>query len=152
MGSVCGFTLSGQRMSPAVSVKECHLPSSHQPSDIYLEGNSTGEKKRILALNIYMVAQMIKSLPARFNPLVRKIPWRRKWQPTPLFLPGKSHGQRGLEGYSPWGCKESDITEQLTCIHIKGIISMSPDSSISPYVEKRYIEWDVCFLCLCDQQ
>ena len=68
MGSVCGFTLSGQRMSPAVSVKECHLPSSHQPSDIYLEGNSTGEKKRILALNIYMVAQMIKSLPARFNP------------------------------------------------------------------------------------
>ena len=40
----------------------------------------------------------------RFNPWVRKIPWRRKWQPISVFLPGKSHGQRGLVGYSPWGC------------------------------------------------
>ena len=37
-----------------------------------------------------------------FNPWVGKIPWRRKWQPTPVFLPGKSHGQRSLAGYSPW--------------------------------------------------
>ena len=37
-----------------------------------------------------------------FNPWVGKIPWRRKWQPTPIFLPGKSHGQRNLVGYSPW--------------------------------------------------
>ena len=36
-----------------------------------------------------------------FNPWVGKIPWRRKWQPTPIFLPGKSHGQRSLVGYSP---------------------------------------------------
>ena len=42
---------------------------------------------------------------------VGKIPWRRKWQPTPVFLPGKSHGQRGLEGYSPWSHKELDMTE-----------------------------------------
>ena len=40
-----------------------------------------------------------------------KIPWRRKWQPTPVFLPGEFHGQRGLVGYSPWGHKESDMTE-----------------------------------------
>ena len=40
-----------------------------------------------------------------FNPWVRKIPWRRKWQPTPVFLPGESHGQRSLVGYSPWGHK-----------------------------------------------
>ena len=39
----------------------------------------------------------------RFDPWVRKIPWKRKWQPTPIFLPGKSHGQRSLAGYSPWG-------------------------------------------------
>ena len=39
---------------------------------------------------------------------VWKIPWRRKWQPTPVSLPGKSHGQRSLEGYSPWGRKEVD--------------------------------------------
>ena len=37
--------------------------------------------------------------------------WRRKWQPTPLFLPGESHGQKSLVGYSPWGRKESDTTE-----------------------------------------
>ena len=40
-----------------------------------------------------------------------KIPWRRKWQPTPVFLPGKSHGQRSLLGFSPWCCKESDTTD-----------------------------------------
>ena len=39
------------------------------------------------------------------------IPWRRKWQPTPVFLPGKSHGQRRLTGYSPQSCKELDATE-----------------------------------------
>jgi len=41
-----------------------------------------------------------------FDPWVGKIPWRRKWQPTPVFLPGKSHGQRSLAGYSLWSCKE----------------------------------------------
>ena len=46
-----------------------------------------------------------------FNPWVRKIPWRREWQPTPVFLPGESHGQRSLVGYSPWGRKESHTTE-----------------------------------------
>ena len=49
----------------------------------------------------------------RFDPWVGKIPWRRKWQPTPVFMPGKSHGLRSLVGYSPWGRKESDTTEQL---------------------------------------
>ena len=43
--------------------------------------------------------------------------WRRKWQPTPVFLPGESHGQRGLVSYSLWGCKESDTTKQLTHTH-----------------------------------
>ena len=47
----------------------------------------------------------------KFNPWVRKIPWRRKWQPTPVFLPGKSNGRRRLAGYSPWGRKESDTTK-----------------------------------------
>ena len=48
-----------------------------------------------------------------FDPWVRKIPWRRKWQPTVVLLPGKSHGQRSLVGYSPWGHKELDQTERL---------------------------------------
>ena len=48
-----------------------------------------------------------------FDPSVGKIPWRWKWQPTPIFLPGESHGRRILVGYSPQGHKESDTTEQL---------------------------------------
>ena len=47
----------------------------------------------------------------RFDPWVGKMPWRRTWQPIPVFLPGKFHAQRSLVGYSPWGCKESDTTE-----------------------------------------
>ena len=47
------------------------------------------------------------------DPWVGKIPWRRKWKPTSVFLPGKSHGQRSLVGYSPWGHKELDTTEWL---------------------------------------
>ena len=49
-----------------------------------------------------------------FDPWVGKIPWRRKWQPTPVFLLGKSHVQRSLVGCSPWGHKESDMTEPLS--------------------------------------
>ena len=62
---------------------------------------------------------MVKNTPANagdlrrcgFNPWVGKIPWRRAQQPTPVFLPGESHGQRSLMCYSPYGCKELDTTE-----------------------------------------
>ena len=59
---------------------------------------------------------MVKNLPLNTGdagsiPGVGKIPWRKKWQATPIFLPGGSYGQRSLEGYSPWGRKESDMTE-----------------------------------------
>ena len=47
----------------------------------------------------------------KFDSWVGKIPWRRKWLPTPVFLPGKSHRQRSVAGYSPWDLKESDMTE-----------------------------------------
>ena len=63
---------------------------------------------------------MVRNLPANagdmrhgFDIWVRKIPWRRKWQPITVFLLGESHGQRSLAGYSPWGCKESDMTEHI---------------------------------------
>ena len=52
-----------------------------------------------------------------FDPWVWKIPWRRAGQPTPVFLPGESHGQRSLVGYSPWGGKESDTAERLNTQH-----------------------------------
>ena len=53
-----------------------------------------------------------------FNPWVGTIPWRRAWQPTPVFLPGESHEQRSLGSYSPWDCKESDTTEPLLGIRL----------------------------------
>ena len=54
----------------------------------------------------------------RFSSWVGKIPWRRKWQPTPVFLPGKSHGQGNLVGYSPLGIKEGDTIERLSLLYI----------------------------------
>ena len=65
-----------------------------------------------------LVAQMVKNLlqcrRPGFDPRVGKIPWRRVWQLTPVFLPGESHRQRSQVGHSPWGHKETDTTEQLT--------------------------------------
>ena len=64
------------------------------------------------------MAQIVKNLSAmnetQVQSLVGKIPWRREWLPTPVFLSGEFHGQKSLAGYSPWGHKESDIPEQLT--------------------------------------
>ena len=63
-----------------------------------------------------------------FHPWVGKIPWRRKWQSSPGLLPGKSHGQRSLVGYSPWGHKESDTTERLHYSHYKVNFTIWGDS------------------------
>ena len=58
-------------------------------------------------------------------PWVGKIPWRRAWQPTPVFLPEESHGQRSLVGYSLWGSTESDMTERLSINTPLSILSPS---------------------------
>ena len=61
-----------------------------------------------------------------FNCQNQKIPWRRKWQPTPVFLPGKSHGQRSLAGYSPWGSKRlrhNLVTKQKQQLWVHGILT-----------------------------
>ena len=75
-------------------------------------------KTTLITLKPPLASQMVKNLFAKqetgFNPYVGKIPWRREWLPTPVFLPGKFHGQRSLTAYSLWGCKESDTAEQLT--------------------------------------
>ena len=60
-----------------------------------------------------------------FDPLVRNIPWRRKWPPTPVFSPGKSHGQRSLVGCSPWGFKEQDTTAHTHGTHTQ-VVSFPP--------------------------
>ena len=62
----------------------------------------------------------------RFDPWVQKISWSKKWQPTPVFLPGKYHGQRSLMDYSPQGGKGSDTTEQLSMHTTQGKMYLSP--------------------------
>ena len=65
---------------------------------------STTAQLQILYYPHYLIEKILAS----------QFSWRRKWQPTPVFLPGESHGKRSLVGYSPWGCKESKTTERLT--------------------------------------
>ena len=77
-----------------------------------------------LAYNIFLegaslVAQLVKKIHLKcerpkFDPWIGMIPWRRAWQPTPVFLPGESHGQKSLAGYSPWSHTELDMTEWLS--------------------------------------
>ena len=71
----------------------------------------------------------------QFNPWVGKIPWSRKWQPTPVFLPQKFHGQRSLVGYSPWGNKES-----LSHTHLVYIVSKQNEwnKCIHAYIPLRW--------------
>ena len=95
------------------------------PSAVHLLGFSPGS--------------VVKTPPVmqrcKFDPWVGKIPWRRAWPPAPVFLPGKSHGQRSLAGYSPWGCKESDRTERLS-VHTCPLLPRVPlcPSSLLPMV------------------
>ena len=86
-----------------------------------------------------LVAQSVKNLPAvqettGFDPWVGKIPWRKKWQPTPVSLPGKSCGPRSLVGCSPWGCKESGTTERLTLTYLTLILGL-------PTLGRRLCRW-----------
>ena len=99
-------------------------PWSHKESDMTAAANTIAIMTRASSwLSCKESAcQCRRHRAHEFNPWVRKIPWRRKWQPAPIFLPGKSHGQRSLEGYSPWGAKESDTTEyEGTYLQISGM-------------------------------
>ena len=60
---------------------------------------------------VLQVDSLLSEPPCRFDPWIGKIPWRKAWQSTPIFLPEESHGQWSLAGYSPWGHKELDTTE-----------------------------------------
>ena len=84
--------------------------------------------------------QYRRSKTCRFNPWVGKIPWRREWQPTPVFLPGKFHGESILAGYNPWGHKELDTTEWLSthtllkilCMYAKSCPTLGDTMDCSP--------------------
>ena len=90
-----------------------------------------------------LMAQWVKNLPqcrrCGFDPWVGKILWSRKWKPTPVFLPEKSHRQRSLEGYSPKGCQELDTTEWLHsrtyCLMPKTVLLITPHRELPWSVE-----------------
>ena len=104
-----------------------------------LPGGSDGEESACNAVDLDSI------------PVLGRSSWRWAWQPTPVFLPGESHGQRSLTGYSPYGCKESDMTEWLTLflllLHRLHLISSSirswrlrtPDTDYLPYTMQSYI-------------
>ena len=93
-----------------------------------------------------------------FNPWVGKIPWRREWQPTPVFLAGESHGQRSLAGYSPWDHKELDTTEWLTLLSLISYPSLFPHSlcsnhtgsSLSLSTSCSFLPQGLCTCCSLD--
>ena len=78
-----------------------------------------------------LVTQTVKNLPVMRETWVWslgwEIPWRREWQPTPVFLPGESHEQRSLVSYSPWGRSELDMTDRLThtCAVTRALLSFT---------------------------
>ena len=77
------------------------------------------------------------------KPQVGKIPWRRKRQPAPVFLPGKSHGQRSLAGYSPWGYKESDTTERLPhTIRLLSLCYHCTETALDKVIQSNGHSWN----------
>ena len=106
------------------------MPVWSETGQIWPRSSSANDPNRTLKTRVsvfyflqeglmYLCGTVVKNLPTnagdardRFYPWVRNIPWKKKWQPTPVFLPGKSHGWRSLAGYSPWGLKELDTTER----------------------------------------
>ena len=110
---VCGILVLPPRIEPrpiAVQV----LSSNH-----WLPGNSGSERLPTI------VSVCLQCGRPGFDPWIGKIPWRRKWQPTPVLLPEKVHGRRSLIGYSLWGRKESDTTERLTCSTTNLLLTLS---------------------------
>ena len=122
------LTLYNERSCPmevVISVRGIFTISIHY-SATQNRRNEGIEGNLICILN-FPGGAVVKNMPVkagdrcrrhRFDPCVRKIPWRREWLPTPVFFPGKFHEQRSLAGPSPWGHKESDTTEWVsTLIH-----------------------------------
>ena len=122
-------------------------PSENQPSlfaqrlNTPFPGGASGKESAV---------QYRRHRTCEFDPWVMKIPWRRKWQPTPVFLHGKFHGQRSLAGYSPWGCKEaiSELSWHLPRIQIHNFGKLSQDCHLclhmweTPLKALLMIEWN----------
>ena len=104
-----GFPPTGSSISVPASNVAIHWEGSedHLGLGLTLEGFVDGASHK------ESTCQCRRCKKWEFDPWVRKIPWKRAWQPTPVFLPGEFHGQRTLVDYSPRSCKESDMSEQM---------------------------------------
>ena len=104
-----GRSLLTQAPNPTAHARDC--PSVHHPDSPGVWGGDCFcfITCTFITFGASLVAQLVKNLPARRETWVRSLgrenPWRRKWQPTPVSLPGESHRQRSLRGYSPRGCR-----------------------------------------------
>ena len=128
--------------------QECHYSCKHQETEIQnhqsvnytyklwpVLTNSTLQKSGALP-----VAQSVKNLPAMWETwiqsLIGKIPWRRAGQPTPVFLPGESHGQRSLVDYSPWGHRvRHDWAAKHSTAKVLSFISNADISDINQHLD-----------------
>ena len=102
---------------------------SNQSPKLGFPGSTSGKE---------LTCQCRRHKTSGFNPWVGMIPWRRNWQPSSVFSPGESQGQRSLEGYSPWGHTESDTTERLS-MHTKSYIG---DDFLSAFC---FLGFLICF-------
>ena len=111
-GPLCGFLSGNLKSEPQTQA----LINLRQSREIFLSirPSSTLSGASQVAL---VIKTPQETQETRIRSLVRKIPWRRAWQPTPVFLPGESHGQRSLVGCSLWGHKESGTTKCIAHMH-----------------------------------
>ena len=115
VGRVSSLLGCGTRWSPVMAPSP-GWGSQHSINRIFCHFMLASVKDTYQAWKVFPGSSVVKNPPTSAGdirdmgsiPRSGRFPWRRKWQPTPIFLPGKFHGQRSLVGYSPWGLKESD--------------------------------------------
>ena len=113
------------------------LPRSKCLSILWLQSLPTEnlEPRKIKSVTVSLVAQIVKHLSAMQETQVQSLGWEdpleKEWQPTPVFLPGEFHGQRSLAGYSPWGHRELNTTEQTTQKRLFSSCSLSTIKVVS---------------------
>ena len=137
-----------QPMVTQESAGEINAPISlflFSPSSLLMTAWAAKHESRFIgAFGVSLVAQSVKKIclwcrRPRFSSWVRKIPWRRKGQPTPVFLPGEFHGQGSLVGYGPWGRKSwTWLGDQMTTtMGFIGVLNLWPRCVTTFYVEEE---------------
>ena len=108
------------------------FPLANHSSPVGFPGGTSGQE---------LTCQCRRHKRQGFHLWVRKIPWRRARQPSAVFLPGESHGQRSLAGYSPWGCRVGQDWSNLTHMHVCIHYSLSSGLRLTQCLALRWPEW-----------